>query len=382
MKTQKLLAVLCAAALSACFLLGCANTGNTSGGGDSGKKPEAAVNQDLSRFETIKHYGLEEVVTHKIHIITPLVTFDGGFTDLELAVGSLMPKLNYTGLGYVVGVKNLMNGKTYDFNRFRMPDEEISVQIITSTEKPLEEKVLTPGINKNGAEKLDTSSSTANIVSKIGEDSIFTVNTAFSAMLDKRDVDIKGSSEDDLLRGSILSLTGKAGNFTRFLTGVGAGGTEAGIEKGKTYIFTYNVENKGEKEVSFKLFQVQTGVNLDSAVAVNCGKTITLKPGEHAAYKIIFTASDDNSNIIPVIQLQCEAEDAKVGVAITRTSGELPAHTHALEKFAAAKLDGDLTSNVEYYGCKECGAIFSDAEGKKPLKVTNVFYRTSAKEVE
>ena len=51
MKKRKLLAVLCAAALSACFLLGCANTGNTSGG-DSGKKPEAAVNQDLSRFET------------------------------------------------------------------------------------------------------------------------------------------------------------------------------------------------------------------------------------------------------------------------------------------------------------------------------------------
>lgn len=326
MKKRKLLVAFCAAALSACFLLGCANTGNTSGG-DSGKKPEAAVNQDLSRFETIKHYGLEEVVTRKIHIITPLVTFDGGFTDLELAVGSLMPNLTYTGLGYVVGVKNLMNGKTYDFNRFRMPDEEISVQIITSTEKPLEEKVLTPGVNKNGAEKLDTSSSTANVVSKIGEDSIFTVNTAFSATLDKRDVDIKGFSGDDLLRGSILNLTGKAGNFTRFLTGVGASGTEAGIEKGKTYIFTYNVENKGEKEVSFKLFQVQTGVNLDSAVAVNCGKTIALKPGEHAAYKIFFTAADDNSNIIPVIQLQCEAENAKVGVAITRTSGELPAHS-------------------------------------------------------
>lgn len=211
------------------------------------RKPQSTRTLAASKH---KHYGLEEVVTRKIHIITPLVTFDGGFTDLELAVGSLMPNLTYTGLGYVVGVKNLMNGKTYDFNRFRMPDEEISVQIITSTEKPLEEKVLTPGVNKNGAEKLDTSSSTENVVSKIGEDSIFTVNTAFSATLDKRDVDIKGFSDDDLLRGSILNLTGKAGNFTRFLTGVGASGTEAGIEKGKTYIFTYNVENKGKRSRS------------------------------------------------------------------------------------------------------------------------------------
>ena len=166
MKKLKLIAVLCAAALSVVTLFGCSNGGNTSGGGNSGKKPEAAVDQDLSRFETIKHYGLEEVVTHKIHLIGALVTFDGGFTDLELAVGSLMPNLNFAGVGYVTGVKNLMNGKTYDLNRFRMPDEDVSVQVITSTEKPLEEKVLTPGINKNGAEKLDMSSSTDNVISK------------------------------------------------------------------------------------------------------------------------------------------------------------------------------------------------------------------------
>lgn len=337
---------------------------------------ETEVSQDLSMFDTKKHYGLEQVKLYKLTLLTPNATFADGDTSVELAENSTLPDIVYGGIGYVVGVKTVDGDKVYAPYSFRMPARDLEIIVSTSTEKPPYSAVLVPGVGNNGSVAIDISSASHNAADKVGEDSIFTVNPSFSVQLSERSVDING--DDDLvLRGCVLSLSGKTGNFVRILTGSsGAKGTEQGIQTNRGYTFTYYFENKGETPISFKLYQAQSDIKLGSAVAVNAGRTITLLPGEHGCYTIEFVANNENGNILPLLHLQSDCTNARLGIAILKTNGIVP-HEHDLQKIDAYTAQKDATSNVEYYGCSKCGAMFADKEGKKEVYLPDIFFRSA-----
>lgn len=337
---------------------------------------ETEVSQDLSMFDTKKHYGLEQVKLYKLTILTPDAAFADGSTSVELAENSTLPDITYGGIGYVVGVKTVDGDKVYTPHSFRMPACDMEIIVRTSTEKPPYSAVLVPGVGNNGSVAIDISSASHNAADKVGEDSILTVNPSFNVQLSERSVDVRGN-DDEILRGCVLSLSGKTGNFVRVLTGSsGAKGTEQGIQTNRGYTFTYYLENKGETPISFKLYQAQSDIKLGSAVAIHAGRTITLLPGEHVGYTVEFVANNENGNILPLLHLQSDCTNARLGIAILKTNG-IVSHEHDLQKIDACIAPKDATSNIEYYGCDKCGAIFADNEGKKEVSVLDIFSRSA-----
>ena len=339
------------------------------------KPDDDSVSQDLSMFDNKKHYGLEQVKLYKLTLLTPDASFADGSISVELAENSTLPDIVYGGMGYVVGVKTVDGDKVYAPYAFRMPARNLDIIVSTSVEKPPYSAVLVPGVGNNGSVAIDISSAAHNAADKVDEGSILTVNPSFSVQLSERSVDVFGNN-DDVLRGCVLSLSGKTGNFARILTGSsGAKGTEQGIQTNRGYTFTYYLENKGETAISFKLYQTQSDIKLNTAVAVSAGKTITLLPGEHVGYTIEFVANNENGNILPLLQLQSDCTNARLGIAILKTNG-IVAHRHDLHKIDAYTAPKDGTSNVEYYGCDKCGAIFTDGEGKNEASVLDVFSKS------
>ena len=375
---KKILSFMLAAVL--CFsLVACSDENkDSSGGKDPGNKPGAIVDQDLSMFDTVKHYGMEQVKTYTLTLIGDNATFLSGGKTAKTVVGASLPEIKVKNEGeYVKDVRYVKTGKEVRDFRFRMPEEDCEIEIITTTEKPAYFAQLNVATDRNGKEGYDYQSSARlwvpweQMKAGLDSNSPFTMNREYSIGVDKKNVDINGNTEDDFLRGVVLRLTGVAGNAARMLTGVGELASEEGITAGQTYTFTYNFQNFGEKEISFRMYQGQTGIKLQGAVAVNAGKDITLKPGASASYNILFTAVNDNTNIIPIIELRSDFEDTLLGIAIAKENSAKKCE-HSVEKIQAKDGDCGYAGNIEYYGCSLCGGTWSDDSMQNSVSINEV----------
>lgn len=366
------------AVLLAFPLAACTDDNHDSSSGSGDKKPSTIVDQDLSMFDTVKHYGIEQVETYKLSIVGDNATFLSGGKTAKAVAGAQLPEIKLNNENeYISGIRYVKTGKEIKKFRFRMPEEDCEIEVLTTSEKPAYFAQLNVATDFNGKEGYDFNSAAKLWVgwqqteSTFKADSPFTMNREYSIEIDKKNVDINGNSDEDFLSGVVLKLNGVAGNAARMLTGCGASGSEEGIVAGETYTFTYNFENFGDKEVAFRAYQGQTGVKLTGAVAVNAGKDIVLKPGESASYKIIFTAVNANTNIIPILELRSDFDDTLLGMAISKENAYEECK-HETEKIPAKDGDCGYAGNIEYYGCTLCGGTWSDDSCENAVSINEV----------
>lgn len=378
---KRAIAVLCAVLLAFFVMLPFAACGDSQDDGGSGgvaEKPTGNVEQDLSMFDTIPHYDVAPLVVYTLTISGDNATFADGSKSVSIAEDSLLPNIVCTNDGeYVIGVKYVGTGKEVKDYRFRMPAEDTTIEIVTSSEKPPYFAELSPGTSGFDYNSSGDDTLWEEVAFNIEANSPFTMNAEYDIKVIKTGTDIDGNGSDDFLRGNVLEISGVAGNFARMLSSVGTSGSEEGIIAGETYTFTYNFENFGENEISFCMYQTQTTIRLGvtgdkgAATAVNAGRTITLGAGESVSYNISFTADGDNGNIIPVLELRSTFKKEKLGIAIAKENKELSC-THEITKIDAEDGDCGRAGNVEYYGCALCGGMWSDAEGQNPVAMTDV----------
>ena len=385
-KGKRAIAALCVVLLAFFVILPFAACGDSQDDGGSGgvaEKPTGNVEQDLSMFDTIPHYDVAPLVVYTLTISGDNATFADGSKSVSIAENSLLPNIVCTNDGeYVIGVKYVGTGKEVKDYRFRMPAEDTTIEIVTSSEKPPYFAELSPGTNGFDYNSSGDDTPWEEVKFAIEANSPFTMNAEYDIEVIKTGTDIDGNGSDDFLRGNVLEISGVAGNFARMLSSVGTSGSEEGIIAGETYTFTYNFENFGENEISFRMYQTQTTIKLGvtgdkgAATAVNAGRTITLGAGESVSYNISFTADGDNSNIIPVLELRSTFKKEKLGIAIAKENKELSC-THEITKIDAEDGDCGRAGNVEYYGCALCGGMWSDAEGQNPVALTDVTVKKS-----
>lgn len=377
---KRAIAALCVVLLAFFVILPFAACGDSQDDGGSGvaEKPTGSVEQDLSMFDTIPHYDVEPHVVYTLTISGDNATFADGSKSVSIAEDSLLPNIVCTNDGeYVIGVKYVGTGKEVKDYRFRMPAENTTIEIITSNEKPPYFAELSPGTNGFDYNSSGDDTLWEEVAFNIEANSPFTMNAEYDIEVIKTGTDIDGNGSDDFLRGNVLEISGVAGNFARMLSSAGDFGSEEGIIAGETYTFTYNFENFGENEISFRMYQTQTTIRLGvtgdkgAATAVNAGRTITLGAGESASYNISFTADAENNNIIPVLELRSTFKKEKLGIAIAKENKDLSC-THEIAKIDAEDGDCGRAGNVEYYGCALCGGMWSDAEGQNPVAMTDV----------
>ena len=379
---KKILSFMLAAVI--CFSLAACtdNKKDSSSSGADDKKPGALVDQDLSMFDTVKHFGIEQVAMYTLTIKGDNASFTGGAKTARVAVKAGLPGITMTSEGeYIEGIKYVKTGKVVKDFRFRMPEEDCEIEVVTTTTKPPYFKQLSPGIESGGNEFFDVQSYgdfgaiTWKETTGLFANTPLTMNRAYSMKIEKKSIDVKGSNgEDDFLTGNLLRLTGVAGNGARMLTGASGTNEGDGIVNGQSYTFTYNFENFGEKQIKFRAYQVQRSVAISSAVVVNAGKDITLNPGESVSKKIAFTATSDNKNIIPMIEMRSDFDDALLGIAISKENSELKC-THKIEKVEAKDGDCGYAGNKEYYGCELCGGMWSDADGQNKVGMLDVMIK-------
>ena len=336
----------------------------------SGKpnKPGEAFKQDLSRFDSVQHYGFSSNPKYVLTLATEGATFGGGKKSVKLEEKAVLPQITLSGDGYIGGVKIQGKDKVYETYRFRMPAEDTTIEAVITNEKPELFQVLDVNTAQNGSIGPDYDSAG---VKSVESGSPFVLDAGFSMNVKDNSADVNGNTSEDYLRGKTFEVTGGAGSFARLLTGCGAKDTEYGIAAGSTYTFIYNFENKGETPVSFKFYQLQGGIALADSSMVNAGQTIKLEKGENKSFNLEFTAKSGNNNIMPVFQLQSEAKKALIGIAIGKKAGKT-AHEHKIEKIEAQEPVCTGTGNKEYYGCVGCGAMYDSADGAKKVTMLDV----------
>ena len=339
---------------------------SSSGGGSN--KPGTGKIQDLSRFDNIQHYGFSSKPKYTLTIDTEGASFSGGKKSVKLQENAMLPEIEYTGQGYVGGVKLAGQDKVYETYRFRMPAKDAAIEAIITDTKPELFQNLNINTAYNGSIGPDYDSAG---VKSVESGSPFVIDDAFKFNIKDKNADVNGNSTEDFLRGIIFEVSGSAGDFARLLTGCGDKDTEKGIIAGSTYTFTYNFENKGEKDISFKMYQLQSNIVLSGSVMVNAGKNITLKPGESVSYNVEFTANNSNANIMPVFQLQSEADKALIGIAVGKANGA-KTHEHKIQKIEEGKGLCTGTGNKEYFGCVGCGKMYADENGTTVVTMLNV----------
>lgn len=342
---------------------------------DPGKRPIATVEQDLSMFDTVMHYGIAQVETYSLTIVGENASFTGGVKTINIAEKALLPVVVVEEGEYIVGIKNVKTDKVIEDFRFRMPAEDTEIEVITSTEKPVYFKELTLGMyfdyNSSGND-LDWDQ----VVNTFEPNGPFTMNTEYSIESKKQGVDVNGNTDDDYLRGSMFEISGVAGNATRILTFSGAAETDGAIKGGERYTFVYNFQNFGEHTISFRMYQAHTTVKLGvthrpKASAVNAGRDITLEPGESVSYNITFTPKDDDTNIIPVLELRSDFDGDKLGIAIAKKNEPLECE-HDIKLVEATEGDCGKAGNIAYYGCAKCGGMWSDETGETEASMLDV----------
>jgi len=368
-KKNCILNLLLLMALSLVFLFGGCSVGNPDSSSGGGNKTNDGLTQDLSRFDSVQHYGVENKPKYTLTLATENASFSDGKKSLKLQENAMLPDIEWTGDGFIGGVKFQGEEKVYETYRFRMPAKDATIEIVKTDTKPTLFQNLSANIAFNGSVGPDYSSAG---VKSVEARSPFVLDTNFSFKVKENNLaDINGNGTEDYLRGSVFEITGSAGNFARLLTGCGTKDTEYGIVGGATYTFVYNFENKGEAPISFKVYQLQSGVVLSGSYMVAAGKTITLEKGESKSFCLEFTAKNSNDNIMPVFQLQSEADKALIGIAIGKMAGKLT-HEHKIEKIAAQKAVCTGTGNSEYYGCETCGAMYSSESGEQRVTMLDV----------
>lgn len=340
-------------------------------------KPGAVVEQDLGMFDTIPHYGIQQIKMYSLTIDGDNASFSGGVKTVSVAEKALLPEITVSNGEYIVGIKNVNTGKVIDDFRFRMPSEDTKIEVLTSAEKPAYFKELMLGnwtdYNSAANANLDWNS----VAETMEPNGPFTMNFEYSIESSMKTVDVNGNSDDDYLRGVTFTLSGVAGNMARILTFAGESGSEEGIIAGQTYTFTYNFQNFGENTISFRMYQVQTSIKLGAtadrpkATAVNAGKTITLAPGESASYNIAFTAGGDNANIIPVIELRSVFDNEKLAIAIAKENKPLDC-AHDIKLIEAQEGDCGKAGNIAYYGCDMCGGMWRDDAGETEVSMLDI----------
>ncbi len=292
-----------------------------------------SLKQDLSLFDAVTHFGLDKSNQFRLVLKNEAAAFLNLEKEIKLKENSHLPKFSYNGKGYVTGVRILSSGKAVELYRFRMPKEDTEIELIISDKEPPYFSVLNPGTTFSGGNGIDYSS--ANPGNKQLKDTLqkspnLKLNPQFEAKIENTDVDINGNSKEDFLAGSVLSIEGDTGNFTRIVTAVGEPNTIAGLKKEEQYTFTYNFENFGDDEISFKAYQTPEPFSFDLSVATSISKeTITLKKGESVGYKVPFSTSvleyqnykkvtKDINDIYPIVELVKPIKNGKLGIAIAK----------------------------------------------------------------
>mgnify|MGYP002515501586 CR=1 FL=1 len=365
--------------LFAILLTGCLEI---RGSKNKGSGNEFSLKQDLSIFDAITHFGLEHAKQYRLILKNESAYFSNNEKEIKLKQNSHLPMLKYKGNGFVSGVKILSSGKVVDTFRFRMPKEDTEIELIISDKEPPYYSVLNPGTTFSGGNGIDYSS--ANPGNKQIKDTIqrspsLKLSAKFEAKIESTEVDINGNSKEDFLAGNLLSITGEIGNFTRIVTAVGEPNTKEGLKKDEEYTFTYNFENFGEEEISFKAYQTPEPFSFDLSIATSIGKeTINLKKGESISYKIPFATNvleyqnykkvtKPINDIYSLIELTNPIKNGKLGIAIAKEN--IPYSAPSSKKVVTINYD-ETTYELEVHSPLGIERFFLKEGDKLPPRAT------------
>ena len=162
--------------------------------------------------------------------------------------------------------------------------------------------------------------------------------------------------------GTLMTITGKSGDYFRFVTQAGTEATALGIQAGRTYRFDYTFVNYGTGEISFKVIGVQTKDLMTEENGAVISEAITLKAGEKKKHSMTITLKNDNANAMTCISLLSAFNESKLGVYMTKTNADAAEHMHTLtldSTVNATFADGKKSISLEW-GSEMPEVVFAD----------------------
>ncbi|HBK02158.1 MAG TPA: hypothetical protein DDY77_03925, partial [Clostridiales bacterium] len=134
----------------------------------------------------------------------------------------------------------------------------------------------------------------------------------------------------DGVRGTLMTFSGAADEYFRFVSVCGTSATALGIQAGRTYRFDYILVNYGKTSISFKLIGVQTKTEMTTDKGAVISNSVTLESGEKITVSMTITLTQNNTNAMTCLVLEEACVDAKLGVNMTKTNADAEEHTHTV----------------------------------------------------
>lgn len=246
------------------------------------------------------------------------VRFKGGLTSITLPVGKLLKAEDFEestlGGKTLDGVAALdANGKIKSFQKLQdfVPLEAVTVLPYFAPEHG-DAYIL--GSNRVGDYYYDENGN------ELDENSEYTIKT--------ENVLVDGGMGRLFTMGKALN----AGSYFRCVTVLER-------EAGQQYTYYYTVENRGDKAISFTMYQMNGGHNWSDPV--------TLQPGDKANVSFVVDNAKNDGNTLTLIKFDenCEGFNLAVAMAMDNTTERLPA-TITLNLPAGFKVSDDYATAV------------------------------------
>ena len=118
-------------------------------------------------------------------------------------------------------------------------------------------------------------------------------------------------------------------------------------EAGQQYTYYYTVENRGDKAISFTMYQMHGGHNWSDSETAVAGDPVTLQPGDKANISFVVDNAKNDGNTLTLIKLDenCEGFNLAVAMAMDNTTERLPA-TITLKLPAGFNVSDDYATSV------------------------------------